>query len=148
MMTPGFQLMSRQNPANGRSGDVLHEPVRDELPRQFGAIPLGEATAEQIGAFAGQAHHVDRDLRGENRPWRRGQGRQRGHPAAGPETVWPTSARPCVGHRRPWATWDCEYPLGQQEHHAPPAYQPGGHGGRPLPAFQGLLFLQGEDNNQ
>jgi hypothetical protein len=45
------------------------------LPRQLGAVPLREATAEHIWAFAGQAHHVDRDLWGENRPWRRGQGR-------------------------------------------------------------------------
>ena len=76
MMAPGFQLMRGQDPADGRGGDVRHKPVRDELPRQFGTIPLGEATAEQIGAFAGQAHHVNGDLRGENRPWRRGQERQ------------------------------------------------------------------------
>jgi hypothetical protein len=54
------------------------------LARQFGAIPLGEATTQQIQAFAGQAHRVDRDLRGNNRPWPRGQGRLKDRPDAGP----------------------------------------------------------------
>src|SRR5215211_2805296 len=39
-------------------------------------------------------------------------------------------------------------PLGRQENHAPPACQPCGHGGCPLPALQGLPLLRGEDNNQ
>jgi hypothetical protein len=44
---------------------------------------------------------VDGDRRGENHPWRRGQGRPRGHPTAGPETVWPIYARRCVGRQPP-----------------------------------------------
>lgn len=76
VMAPGFQLMRGQDPADGRGRDVCHEPIRDKLPRQLGTIPLGEATAEQIRAFAGQAHDVDGDRRGANRPWRRGQERQ------------------------------------------------------------------------
>ncbi len=75
MMAPRFQLMRDQDPADGRHGDILHKPVRDELPRQFGTVPLREATAEPIWAFAGQAHDVDGDRRGKNRPWRRGRGR-------------------------------------------------------------------------
>ena len=82
-----------------QKGDAFLLPFK--LPRQFGAVPLGEDTAQPIGAFTGQAHDVDGDLRGENRPWHRGQERQRGHPAAGPETVWPICTRPCVGHQRP-----------------------------------------------
>ena len=54
-----------------------------ELSREFGAIPLGEATPQQIWAFAGQAHDVNGDLGGKTRPWHRGQGRQRGHRGAG-----------------------------------------------------------------
>ena len=76
MMAPGFQVMRGQDPAAGRGRDVGHEPVGDQLPRQLGTIPLREATAEQIRAFAGQAHDVDGDRRGEHRPWRRGQERQ------------------------------------------------------------------------
>ena len=76
MMPPGCPLRRRHDPADGRGRDVRHEPVRDQLPRQLGTIPLGEATAEQIRAFAGQAHDVDGDRRGENRPWPRGQERQ------------------------------------------------------------------------
>ena len=75
MMAPGFQLMRGQDPADGRGRDVLYKPIRDELPRQFGTVPLRQATAEQIGAFAGQAYHVDGDRRGKNRPWHRGRGR-------------------------------------------------------------------------
>ncbi len=75
MMAPRLQWMRGPDPTDGRRRDVLHAPVRDELPRQFGTVPLGETTAEQIGALAGQAHHVDGDRRGKNCPWRRGQGR-------------------------------------------------------------------------
>jgi hypothetical protein len=76
MRAPGLPLRRGQEPADGRGRDVCHEPSRDTLPRQRGTIPLGEATAEQSRAFAGQAHDVDGARRGENRPWRRGQERQ------------------------------------------------------------------------
>jgi hypothetical protein len=66
MMPPGCQLMSRQKASHGGSGNVRHDPLRDELGRQFGAIPWGAAPPQPIGTRAGQPHHVDRDLRGEN----------------------------------------------------------------------------------
>jgi hypothetical protein len=37
--------------------------------RQFGPIPRGEATPQQIRAFASQSHDVDGHLRGKTRPW-------------------------------------------------------------------------------
>jgi hypothetical protein len=52
MMAPRLQWMRGQDPTDGRRGDVLHEPVRAELPRQFGTVPLGETTAAPIGALA------------------------------------------------------------------------------------------------
>src|SRR5919197_2195685 len=48
MMAPGFELMRRQNPADGGCRDGRHHALRDELVRQFGTIPLGEATTQQI----------------------------------------------------------------------------------------------------
>ena len=96
MLAPRLQRRRGQNPAHGGGGDVLHAPRGDELPRQFGAIPLGQATAQRIGAFAGQAYHVERDLRGKNRPWPRGQGRRSAPPDAGRESAWPTDAPPSV----------------------------------------------------
>ncbi len=83
MMAPGLQLMRGQNPPHRRGGDILNAPLGDELTCEFGAIPLGEAAAQRVRSLAGQAYHVDGDLRGKNRPWPRGQGRQRGHPSAG-----------------------------------------------------------------
>jgi hypothetical protein len=87
MMAPGFEVMARQNPPDGRGGDTLNHALSDELARQFGAIPLGEAAAQRIRTFAGEAYHVDRDLRGKNHPWPRGQGRRRARPGAAPESV-------------------------------------------------------------
>src|SRR5918996_4338210 len=101
MMTPGLQLMRGQNPPHRRGRDVLHDPLGEELPRQLMTIPLGEAAAQQIRSLAGQAHNVDRDLRGKNSPWPRGQGRQRGHPGAGRESVWPSGGPRCVARQRP-----------------------------------------------
>src|SRR5215216_1373268 len=101
MLAPGFELMCRQNPADGGSRDVRHYALRDELARQFGAIPLGEATTQQIRPFAGQAHDVDRHLWGKNRPWLRGQGRRRGHPDAGRESAWPSGAPRSVARPPP-----------------------------------------------
>src|SRR5215475_3966494 len=93
--------MRGQNASYGGSGDVRHNALRDELARQFGAIPLGEATTQQIRAFAGQAHHVDRDLRGKNRPWPRGQGRLKDRPDAGQENAWPSGGPRSVARQRP-----------------------------------------------
>ena len=76
MMAPGFELMCRQNPAYGAHRDGCHHTLRDKLVRQFGTIPLGEATPQQIRAFASEAHDVDRHLWGKNRPWPRGQARR------------------------------------------------------------------------
>jgi hypothetical protein len=65
MLAPGFELRCRQNPSHGGGGDVLNDPVRDQRPRQFGTIPLGQAAAQRIRALAGQAYHVDGDLGGK-----------------------------------------------------------------------------------
>jgi hypothetical protein len=66
--------------------------------RQFGPIPRGEATPQQIRAFASQSHDVDGHLRGKTRPWPRGQERRRGRawPRGGPRSV----ARPPPAQRR------------------------------------------------
>ena len=93
LLAPRLQLMRGQNPTHGGGGDGLNDPCGDELPRQCGAILRGQAAAQRVRAFAGQSDHVDRDLRGKNCPWPRGQGRRRGHPeakclkAAGPEST-------------------------------------------------------------
>ena len=55
MLAPRLQLRRGQHPAHGGGGDVRHDPPGAELPRQFGAIPLGQAAAQWIRAFAGQA---------------------------------------------------------------------------------------------
>jgi hypothetical protein len=39
-------------------------------------------------------------------------------------------------------------PISQQQDNLPPACQAGGHGGRPLPALQGLALCGGQENNQ
>lgn len=83
MMAPGLQLMRGQNPPHRRGGDILNNPLGDELTREFGAIPLRETAAQRVRSLAGQAYHVDGDLGGKNRPWHRDQGRQRGQPSAG-----------------------------------------------------------------
>jgi hypothetical protein len=75
LMAPGLELVGEQKTPDGGGGDDVNNPLRDELPRQFGTIPWREATAAPIGAFAGQADRVDGDRRGKNRPWRRGRGR-------------------------------------------------------------------------
>ena len=75
MMAPRLEVMAGQNPPHGGGGDTLNDPLRDELVCQFRAIPLGQAAAQRIRALAGQPHDVDRNLRGGNRPWHRGQGR-------------------------------------------------------------------------
>src|SRR5919109_42414 len=101
MMMPRFELMAGQNPPHRGGGDGLNDPLRDELARQFGAIPLGEAAAQSLGSLAGEAHHVDGHLGGENHPWPHGQGRQPGHPGAGRETAGPTSGPRSVARRPP-----------------------------------------------
>jgi hypothetical protein len=101
MMTPGLQLMRGQNPPHRRGRDILNAPRCDELTRQFGAIPRGEPAAQHVGPLAGQAHEVDRHLRGENCPWLHGQGRLQGRPSAGRERVWPPGGPPCVARRPP-----------------------------------------------
>lgn len=83
MMAPGLQVMASQNPTHRGGRDVLHDPLGDELVRQFGAIPLRQATAQRVRSLAGQTHHVERHLWGENDPWPHGQGHQPGHPGAG-----------------------------------------------------------------
>jgi hypothetical protein len=52
MMLPRFELICGQNASDASSGNVLHDPLGDELARQFGAIPLGEATSQRRGAKA------------------------------------------------------------------------------------------------
>src|SRR5438034_5290684 len=101
MMAPGFELMCGQNPAYGGHRNVGHYALRDQLSREFGAIPLGEATPQQIRAFAGQAHDVDGDLGGKTHPWRRGQGRRRARPDAGRENAWPSGGPRSVARRPP-----------------------------------------------
>jgi hypothetical protein len=114
MLAPGFQLMGGQNPAHGGSGDILNDPLGNELPRQFGAIPLRQAATQRIRAFAGQAYHVDRDRGGKTRPWPRGQGRRRAPQGAGRESAWPTYAPPSVGRppRQPRQTGSAPWPAG------------------------------------
>jgi len=68
MMTLRLEVMVGQNPPHGGSGDVLNNPLRDELVRQFDTIPPGETAAQRIRALACQAHNVDRDLRGGKPP--------------------------------------------------------------------------------
>lgn len=75
MMAPRFELMRGQNPTHGGGRDILDNAIHYELSGQLGTIPLGEATAQGVGSFAGQAHHVHRDFGGKTRLWRRGQGR-------------------------------------------------------------------------
>jgi hypothetical protein len=41
MLAPGFEWLGRQHPSHGGGGDVRNDPVRDQLPRQCGTIPLG-----------------------------------------------------------------------------------------------------------
>ena len=101
MMAPRFEVMADQNPPYSRRGDALNDPLRDELAREFRAIPLGEAAAQQIRALTGQMHDVKRHLWGKNRPWPHGQGRLRARPDAAPKSVWPTCGPPAVGRRPP-----------------------------------------------
>jgi len=101
MLTPGLQLRRGQHPPHRRGRDVLHDPLGAELPRQLVTIPRREAAAQEIGALAGQAHDVDRHLRGKNRPWRRGQGRLKDRPDAGREPAGPSGGPRCVARRRP-----------------------------------------------
>ena len=114
MLAPGFQWMGGQHPAHGGSGDVLNDPLGDELPRQFGAIPRRQAATQRIRAFAGQAYHVDGDGGGKTRPWPRGQGRRRAPQGAGRESAWPTSAPPSVGRppSQPRQTGSAPWPAG------------------------------------
>jgi hypothetical protein len=67
--------------------------------REFSAIPLGEAAAQQIRAVTGQAYHVDGDFQGKNCPWPRGQGRLKARPGARPKAFGPlTDHRPLDPH--------------------------------------------------
>lgn len=85
-MPSALQLMGCQNPPYGRDGDGLDDGLSDELPGQLCAILLGETAAQDVWALAGQAYHVDGDLRGKKRPWPHGQGRHTAPQAAGRET--------------------------------------------------------------
>ena len=53
MMAPRLEVMVGQNPPHGGGRDVLNDPLRDELVRQFDAIPRGQAAAQRIRALAG-----------------------------------------------------------------------------------------------
>lgn len=128
MLAPRLQLMRGQNPTHGSGGDVRHDSLSDELPRQFGAIPLRQAATQRIRAFASQSNYVDRDLRGENCPWPRGQGRRRALADAEREALGP------LPHHRPWDPHRARHvrlgvARGQEEENLPPARQPGGEGG-------------------
>jgi hypothetical protein len=101
MLAPGLQLMGGQNPPHRGGRDVLHDPIGDALTRECGTIPLGEATTPQVRPLAGQAHDVDRDLRGKNRPWPRGQGRLKDRPDAGRENAWPSGGPRSVARQWP-----------------------------------------------
>ena len=100
MMAPGFEVMASQNPLYGRGGDTRNHSRSEALAGQFGAILRGEAAAQRIRTFAGEAYHVERDLRGKNHPWHRGQGRRRARPGAAPARVWPTGGPPSAGPPR------------------------------------------------
>jgi hypothetical protein len=76
MRAPGLQMRAGQKPPHRGGGDRLHHARRDELVGQCRALPRGQAATQRIRPLAGEASHVDRDLRGENRPWHRGRGRQ------------------------------------------------------------------------
>ena len=101
MVAPRLELVAGQNPPHGRHGNVLNKLRCDELTRQFGAIPLGEAAAQRVWTLAGEPHHVDRDFGGKTRPWPRGQGRPPGPRGVGPQSASPTCERRSVGHRLP-----------------------------------------------
>jgi hypothetical protein len=101
MVAPRLELMAGQHPPHGRRGDVLNKLCRDELARQFGALPRGEAAAQRIWTRAGEPPHVERDFGGKIRPWHRGQGHPPGHRGAGPASALPTGARRSVGRRPP-----------------------------------------------
>jgi hypothetical protein len=85
MMTPGLEVVGEQDTPDSGGGDVLNNPLRDELVRQFVAVPWGEAATSGIRPFIGEPYHVHGDLWGENPPWPRGQERLRDHPAGGRE---------------------------------------------------------------
>lgn len=53
MLAPGLQLMGGQNPPHRGGRDILHDPLGDQLTREFSTIPLGEATTHQIRPLAG-----------------------------------------------------------------------------------------------
>jgi hypothetical protein len=126
MRAPGFELRCRQHPSHGGGGDVLNDPVRAQLPRQFGTIPRGQAAAQRIRALAGQAYHVDGDLGGKTRPWPRGQGRRPARPDAAPSIVWPTGARPRVGGRpvEPPGMGSVGQPVAGSSSHGVPSRRP------------------------
>ena len=116
MMAPGFQLVVGQNPLDCLRRNRLHHPVTDQLPGQFGAIPLGQRPPEYIGAFAGQFDDVQRRHRGKKpaagrvvfcRTNRRGHTRQSAAPtyeraAHATPPAWRWLRRSI---RRPRATW-------------------------------------------
>ena len=87
LLAPGLQLRGGQHPSHRGGRELLHAPIGDELTREFGTIPRGEATPHQVRPLTGQAHDGDRHLRGKNRPGLRGQGRRSDPPDAGRENA-------------------------------------------------------------
>ena len=124
MLGPGFQMMRGQNPAHRSGGDRLDDPLRHKLPGEFGAIPRGEATAQQIGALAGQAYHMDRDLGGKTALGSAARGIKEPIQAPGQKPPSPLADDSALQGDRA-CRQRVGVPVAQQEGNASPAYQAG-----------------------
>ena len=66
MMTPRFQFVMGENPADRGRGDAVGNPGLDEGTRQFSAIPLRETPATEVGPLTGQLDEMDSDFGGKS----------------------------------------------------------------------------------
>src|SRR5271157_3704118 len=65
LLSPRLQTVMQQDLTHGLRRDLGHHAVTHQLPSNLSAIPLGQRSPELIRPFAGDLHHVHRDLGGK-----------------------------------------------------------------------------------
>src|SRR5271157_6046462 len=92
LLPPRLQAVVPQDLTHGLRRDLGHHAVTHQLPSNLSAIPLGQRAPKLIRPFAGDLHHVHRDLGGKRPAYGRVRGDRLALRGDFSGTVWSTCA--------------------------------------------------------